>query len=77
MQYGMFRPLLMSRLIVADRVVNIVMYIPVADATAGWMSSRIKKELKMTPGPTPDMAARKAAKNATNTSKTIFFPFKS
>ena len=46
-----------------------------------WVSIKkeigIKKELKMTPGPTPDMPARKAAKNATNTRKMTFFPFKS
>ena len=38
MKNSMLRPSLSRRLIVADKVVNIVQYIPVAAATAGWTS---------------------------------------
>ena len=38
-RYGMLRPLFSSTMSVLARVVNIVQYIPVADATAGCISN--------------------------------------
>ena len=49
----------------------------IAEATAGEISNWMKIELKMTPGPTPDIAAKKAAKKATITSLVIFLGLKS
>ena len=39
MKYGMFNPFDRSRVIEAAKVVNITQYIPVAEATAGCISS--------------------------------------
>ena len=74
---GMSSSLLSSKFIVAANVVNIVQYIPVAEATAGLTSSWIRNELKITPGPIPDIAAKRAAKKATSTKIVIRLGFKS
>ena len=58
----------MSRFTVEARVVNIVMYWPVAEAAAGWISICTKAGLKINPGPIPDKAARNAAENETTPS---------
>ena len=57
---------------VAERVVNIVTYIPVAVAT--WASIPIKTKIgqKMKPGPTPEKAAAIAPKNEIPTKITKF-----
>ena len=51
-------------MIVAQRVVKRVIYIPVADATAGWISIDTSTGLKIVPGPIPDRDAKKAPRNA-------------
>ena len=53
---------------VADNVANIVRYIPVADATAGCISSEVKTVLNTVPGPTPHIEAKSAPKNEKNAS---------
>jgi hypothetical protein len=58
--------------IVADRVVNIVTYIPVAVATWASIPIRIKIGQKMNPGPTPEKAAAIAPKKEIPTNITRF-----
>ena len=68
----MFSLLFIRSTLVAVKVVNIVRYMPVADATVGCMSYWIITELKIRPGPTPAAAAKKAPKKATVTSPIAF-----
>ena len=58
----------MSRLIVAERVVIIVRYIPVPVATVAFTSMASTTGMKTRPGPIPLKAAAKAPKKAAATS---------
>ena len=68
---GMLSPLFRSTMRVLARVVNIVQYIPVADATAGCISSWTSIELKIRPGPKPAKLEKIATKKATEKSFTM------
>ena len=68
---GISRPLLISTIRVLARVVNIVQYMPVADATAGCMSSYTSIELKIRPGPKPAKLEKIATRKATEKSFTM------
>jgi hypothetical protein len=56
---------LIIRLRVDAKVENNVMYMPVAEAAAGWISICTKAELNIDPGPIPDKAAKNAAMKET------------
>ena len=53
-----------NMLIVAAPAVNMPRYMPVADATAGCMSTKTMTGRKIDPGPRPTAVAAKAPKNA-------------
>ena len=52
----------------AAKVVNMVRYIPVAEATKGCMSIYVNNELNTVPGPTPHIEAKNAPRNEKNAS---------
>ena len=64
-EYCRFSASLRRRIVVAARVVKRVQYMPVAEATAGCMSSYTMMELKIVPGLIPAKPDAKAAPNAT------------
>jgi hypothetical protein len=49
----------------ALKVVKVVKYIPVAEATIGWKPNKIKRGLKAAPGPIPHNAVAMEPKKAT------------
>ena len=59
-------------MIVADPAVNMVKYIPVAEAVAALRSSWTKIGWKATPGPSPTVVARNAAANPMMMSFIVF-----
>jgi len=62
--YGKFSFWLRRVIIEAARVVNIVQYIPVAEATAGCIPCYINSELKIVPGAIPAKPENSATMNA-------------
>ena len=67
-EYVIFILFTMSRLIVAERVVIMVRYMPVPVATVALTSIASTKGMKTRPGPIPLNAAAKAPKKAAATS---------